>query len=585
MNSLQLVKQEHWAAHALLTPDQMSAADALEIARGTPGYELMERAGAHVAEAAEQMALALAGHGSPAGENEGGLDQGDGDLAPPRIVMCVGPGNNGGDALVAARLLLGSRVRVHVLMLDATRPRRGDAAIALDHWNTAAARHGAEDYAALTPDALRRAIAGAAPTAAPCIVVDGLLGAGLSRPATGDLGQIIAFINAARPQIQVLSVDVPSGLDGATGQPIGPCVEADRTVTFFRKKPGHLLLPGKALCGEVALTNIGIAPAVLSDRAGMSPSVAAFGNDPALWADLAALMRYAPSAEQTKFASDVHKYTRGAVLVRSGDLPRAGAARLAAHAALRAGAGLVTVAAPSTALAPAGTPPLALMQAPCDTPGDFADLLSDTRLRAVVLGPGAGVTPHLRTEISAALAAPVALVLDADAISVFGNAAGGKVTELTAGIASRTAPVILMPHEGEFSRLAAQLPGGITDLPSKLERARAMSSAIGAIIILKGADTVIAAPDGSAVINDNAPHWLATAGSGDVLSGLLAGLLAQEEPARLDLCAAFKAACAGVWLHGKCGALAGPGAIADDLPDTLVSAMSQLSCSDDEPAK
>ena len=255
---------------------------------------------------------------------------------------------------------------------------------------------------------------------------------------------------------------------------------------------------------------------------------------------------------------DGHKYTRGHTVVVSGGIASTGAARLAARAALRAGSGLVTIASPGAALAVNAAASLAVMVRPVDGAGELETLLADRRLNAIVVGPGAGVGAPPRAGGRAALGGPRAAVLDADALTSFGESPNELVDLLTRRAG---APTVLTPHHGEFIRLFNKT-GQIFEKKSKIDSVKAASEHVGAVVLLKGADTVIASPDGRAAVNENAPPWLATAGSGDVLAGIIAGLLAQGMPA-------FEAAAAAAWLHGEAGSQAGPGLIAEDLGDAL----------------
>jgi hydroxyethylthiazole kinase-like uncharacterized protein yjeF len=323
---------------------------------------------------------------------------------------------------------------------------------------------------------------------------------------------------------------------------MGAAVQASETVTFFRRKPGHVLLPGRLHCGPVQVAEIGIPDGVLRD---IAPRI--FANAPSLWTDKFPV----PQAGG-------HKYRRGHAVVVSGDQSHTGAGRLAARGALRAGAGLVTLASPHEALAVNAAASLAVMVRPVDGAAELSGLLADERLNTVVLGPGGGVGPPMRDMVLAALAGNRAVVLDADALTSFAD----TPKALFAAIKARgSSPTVLTPHDGEFARLfnsAAQATGNT----SKYDRACAASEASGAVVLLKGSDTVVAEPGGRASITENAPPWLATAGSGDVLAGFIAGLLAQGMPA-------FEAASAATWLHGETGSEAGPGLIAEDLPDAL----------------
>jgi hydroxyethylthiazole kinase-like uncharacterized protein yjeF len=352
-------------------------------------------------------------------------------------------------------------------------------------------------------------------------------------------------------QAPKIAVDLPSGISGDTGQVVGAAaVQATETITFFRRKPGHLLLPGRLHCGKLIVADIGISSAVLDD---IRPQC--WVNEPALW--LPRLPRPSISG---------HKYDRGHAVVVSGRMPSIGAARLAACGALRAGAGLVTIASPVDALVAHATESAAVMVRQVDGADELATFLSDIRRNAVVLGPGGGVGEGMRAQVEAALKSDAAIVLDADALTSFAD----RLHDFAAAIKRRRSgkPVILTPHEGEFIRIFNEI-NDITKVKSKYERALLAASQCGAIVLLKGPDTVIASPDGRAAITANAPPTLATAGSGDVLAGIISGLLAQSMPA-------FEVACAGVWLHGETAAAFGPGLISEDIPDLLPKVLQRL---------
>jgi hydroxyethylthiazole kinase-like uncharacterized protein yjeF len=481
----------------LLSNEEMAEADRLTIASGTPGIELMENAGRAVADA-----VALR------------------QLLGTSITVVAGPGNNGGDGFVAARLLAERGFRVRVLSLAAKDRLRGDAAEAARRFTG------------------RVEPASAASLADAGVIIDAVFGAGLARPVEGTARAMIEAMNACGAPI--LAVDLPSGINGSTGGRLGVAVKAAETVTFFRRKPGHLLLPGRLHCGKVRVAEIGIKPDVL---ARIRPRT--FANVPELWKSGFPVPRV-----------DAHKYARGHAVVVSGGLPRLGAARLAARGALRAGAGLVTIASPRDAVAVHAAANLAVMVRAVDGAGELAAMLEDRRLNAIVLGPGGGVGAAMRELVTTTLAGERAVVLDADALTSFAE----EPAALWAATASRAATV-MTPHHGEFGRVFGKEPA-VLHAASNLEAARAAASRSQAVVVLKGPDTVIAAPDGRAAINENAAPWLATAGSGDVLCGMIAGLLAQGMPA-------FEAACAAVWLHGEAGNAVGLGLISEDLPEAL----------------
>jgi hydroxyethylthiazole kinase-like uncharacterized protein yjeF len=494
----------------LLSVADMAAADRATIAAGTPGLALMERAGRAVADAVSRRAR-----------------PGNGVL-----VLC-GPGNNGGDGFVAARLLRERGFGVTVALAGERTALTGDAAAMAARWAGAL-----EPIAAVAPHNH-------------ALIVDALYGAGLNRPLVGDIAGLVLAINAAgRP---VIAVDVPSGLSGDSGRTEGPAVRADETVTFFRLKPGHLLEPGRGLCGVVTLAQIGLVPEIVFGASGLRPAM--FRNGPALWREL-----------WPRHQHDTHKYRRGAVLVVAGGLSGVGAPRLGARAALHIGAGLVTVACRPEALAAhAARGPDALMQRSIATEAALQALLDDERLGAVLIGPALGLDAEARSAVMAVLRADIPVVFDADALTLLASRPGWlRQRGKSYMVKARTLkPCVLTPHEGEFARLFGDDERIVTQA-SKLERARLAAAASGAVVVLKGPDTVIADPDGRAAINATGSWALATAGSGDVLGGLIAGLLAQRMPA-------FEAACAAVWLHGKAGEALGPGLIADDLPDAIPS--------------
>jgi NAD(P)H-hydrate epimerase len=478
---------------ALLDVRQMGEADRLTVAAGIPGAVLMENAGASVARAIMTRWPAR-----------------------PVTILC-GPGNNGGDGFVAARHLAEAGWAVRLALLGSRDRLKGDAHHHAERWTG--------PVEALTPAALDGAE----------LVVDAIFGAGLSRALEGPAAETLAA--AARKGPPIVAIDVPSGVMGDTGENLGG-VPAVLTVTFFRKKPGHLLLPGRTMCGDVVVTGIGTPLSVLDT---IVPNT--FENDPALW------LGHLPRPE-----GGGNKYTRGHALI-SGGYPMTGAARMAARGAARAGSGLTTIAVPEIALPIYAAALTSIMVSPIATPDDFDRLLDDRRLSAFLIGPGAGVGEATRIRALAMLATGRATLLDADAITCFQDDPGVLDRAIVGAC-------VMTPHEGEFRRVF----GASGD---KLTRTRAAARRSGAVIVLKGADTVIAAPDGRAIINTNAPPALATAGSGDVLSGIVVGLLAQGmEP--------FLAAAAGVWLHGAAATAFGPGLLAEDLPDQLPGVFQRL---------
>jgi len=480
-------------AAALLDARQMGEADRLTVLAGISAGHLMDSAGRGVAQAVVQR------------------------WSPRPVTVLCGPGNNGGDGLVAARCLREAGWKVRVALLGSREHLKEPARYHAAQWP--------EAVLALAPDCIDGAE----------LIIDALFGAGLSRPLEGAARQTLAAASAQR--IPIVAVDIPSGVLGDTGADAGAqaCV---LTLTCFRKKPGHVLQPGRSLCGEIVVSDIGTPQAVFGQ---IVPDT--FENDPCLWL-----------AELPRPRQDGNKYSRGHALV-SGGYPVTGAARMAARAAARVGAGLTTVAVPQVALPIYAAALTSIMVAPLAAPADFDALLGDPRVTAFLIGPGAGVGAPTRARTLSLLATRRATVIDADAITSFKD-------EQSALMQAISGPCVLTPHEGEFRRLFD--PAG-----DKLTRTRRAAARSGAVIVLKGCDTVIAAPDGRAIINANAPPSLATAGSGDVLSGIVLGLLAQGiDP--------FLAAAAAVWLHGAAAADFGPGLIAEDLPDLLPAVIRRL---------
>jgi len=478
--------------NAVLGVKQMYEADRRAMASGIPGATLMEHAGQAVA------AGVIARW-----------------QARPVVVLC-GPGNNGGDGFVAARLLDEAGWPVKVALLGKREELSGDAGAMAARWRG--------PVSAMGPGALEGA----------ALVIDALFGAGLTRDVVGVAAETLRMI-----KVPCIAVDIPSGVDGDTGDVRGVAANACLTMTFCRSKPGHLLMPGRSFCGELVISDIGISDDIV---ASLRPAL--FRNGPEAWNRTFPWPR--PSA---------HKYARGHLVVAGGNLASSGASRLAARAGLRAGAGLVTVAAPPSALLVHAMHLTAVMVRPDPDPSSFAAMLAEPRVAAAVLGPGQGLGKATRDRVAAALATGKPLVLDADALSEFAEEPETLFDMLHD-------KCVLTPHDGEFRRL-------FDFAGTRLDRARAAASRCGAVVLLKGPDTIIAFPDGTAVINDNAPPELATAGSGDVLAGFIGGLLAQGVSAGM-------AASIGAWLHGACGARCGPGLISEDLTEALPAVLREL---------
>jgi len=480
--------------HALLDVASARAIDQAAIAAGTPAVELMERAGAATALAIRER------------------------WQPVQTLVLAGSGNNGGDGFVVARLLAEAGWPVRVACARDMKTLSGPAQAMAKRWTG--------PITTLEANRLEGAE----------LVVDALFGTGLARPLEGDVRAVVEALNARG--IPVVAVDIPSGIDSDSGAILGAAVKADLTVTFFRRKPGLLLLPGRTCAGEVVVADLGVSADVYAKI-----PVRLFANAPGLWIDAFPW----PTAES-------HKYTRGhAVLL--GGTAMTGAARLASYAAQRIGAGLVTIAADPSVVPIYAAWRADLMVTAVDGADAFRDLLSDRRLNAVLLGPGSGADDRLAGAIAAALDAEAGLVLDADCFRILADRANGLVKRLNGR-------VVMTPHEGEFTRVFGPPQ---PRLPAALRAARET----GATVVLKGSDTIIAGPDGKAVINTGAPPDLATAGSGDVLAGLIVGLLANRLPPLL-------AAAIGCWIHGNAASLFGPGLLAGDLPDMVPKVLAAL---------
>lgn len=488
----------------LLTPAEMARADTLAVEAGVASLTLMAAAGQAVFDEI------IAHH-----------------RRCETLVLC-GPGNNGGDGFVVARLLKQAGWPVRVALFGDAAKLKGDARVNADRWD---GRSQPADVAALNGAAL---------------VIDAMLGAGLDREVTGALATLINAVNQA--DVNVISIDVPSGVDGATGMARGTAIAADRTVTFFRRKPGHILEPGRSLCGPLRVADIGIPDMVLDQI-----DVTTFENGPDLWT--------LPDVKSTG-----HKYDRGHCVVVSGGELHSGAARLAARSAARIGAGLVTLAGEREALRVHAAHVTSIMLAEAPDATALSHMLEDRRKNAIVIGPALGAGGTARQKTIVALESGAACVIDADAISTFADDPQALFSLISA---KPDRPVVLTPHAGEFARLfTARQDDG------KLQAARGAAARSGATLVLKGSDTVIAASDGWAAINANAPATLATAGTGDVLAGTIGGLLAQGMNGP-------EAAAAAVWLHGAAaqkfgGTGTGLGLIAEDLPDLLPGVIDAL---------
>jgi hydroxyethylthiazole kinase-like uncharacterized protein yjeF len=474
----------------IMTVAEMTAADRAAAEAGTPTTVLMERAGRAVAEVVRERYARC-----------------------PTVIWC-GPGDNGGDGYVIARHLKrrGWPVRVEALAPPASPAAR---------W--AAARWKGE---------VGPLVSGPGSAA---LYIDCLFGAGLSRPLEGEVDRLARVMPGAA---RIVAVDVPSGVLGDTGLPLGErALKAELTVTFHRRKPAHVLAQGRAACGEVVVVDIGL-EAVGEGRL--------LENEPGLWAE--------------RFpwpAVDAHKHARGRMMAVSGEAWNTGAARLAARGALRIGAGVVTVLSPPNALAVNAAHLEAIMLAPFESEHDLQTRAA--KADAVVIGPAAGVGETTMRHVFALARNGAALIVDADALTSFAEDPAALFPALDRDD-------VLTPHPGEFERV---FPGLLAASPERIAATREAARRAGAVVLLKGPDTVVAAPDGRAAVNLNGAPWLATAGAGDVLAGFIAGLIAQGMES-------FEAACAGAWIHAEAGATHGPGLIAEDLPDLASGVLGNL---------
>lgn len=503
---------------------EMAAADQAAIKGGVPFEILMRRAGAAVANAI----LAR--------------------WSQRPVLVMAGPGHNGGDGLVAA-----ARLKAWGWPVTLAGFGRKPADVALD----AAALDAALWDGQLMP--LTAELVTAACASGPMIIIDGLLGAGLSRPLAGDIAAIFEAVADARHRRRcaVVAIDVPSGVDGDSGAVCGVALEVDLTVAFHRPRLGHYLLPGRRLRGALQIADIGIGGDAPLGANGCQARL----NHPALWSGLLPKRR-----------EEGHKFQYGHTLVCAG--PMMGAAILVAQAARRAGAGLVSIASgnPQMAMVLAQAPGLMLHGEEAVSDGET---LGARRFDSLVIGPGGGRSPALQTQLLARLSTARALVIDADGLTVF----AGQAERLAAGLLAAglaAGQTVITPHEGEFARLFPD----IDRATSKPRRARTAARRLGAVVVLKGPDTVVASPDGRVIVHGESPANLATAGSGDVLAGLIAGLLAQGMEG-------FLAAAAAVWLHAQAARLACPtcpscpdgalpGLLAEDLLDHIIHARAKL---------
>ncbi|MFD1341786.1 NAD(P)H-hydrate dehydratase [Litorisediminicola beolgyonensis] len=527
----------------ILTAAQMGAAERFEMERGTvTGLELMERAGRGVVDTLFARWPELA-------------------QAPKRAIVLCGPGNNGGDGFVVARLLKGWGWEIDLFLYGDAARLKGDAATNCARWKEIGAVRAVEEIA--DEDALLELEA--------AVFVDALFGTGLTRPVEARGTALGAFFDLTEARHadygpKVVSVDLPSGLCSDSGRVLGAAIRADLTVSFHALKRGHLLSDGPFHCGRVAVVDIGL-PSPHRQR--LSPDVRdGLPEDQRL----CLFPVTAPLGRLGKGGSG-HKYSHGHALVLTGGAGRTGAARLAARAALRVGAGLVTLGVPGAAQQEVACQITALMLRRIEDAAGLSAALEDPRLTSLCLGPGLGIE-RARALVPAALSAGPGrrVVLDADALTAFDDAPEDLFAMLHED-------VVLTPHRGEFTRLFPDLaealskPADRGPALSRVDVARAAASRAGAVLLLKGPDTVIAAPNGACVVHAAAyarsAPWLATAGSGDVLAGLICGLMARGMTP-------FMAAQDATWLHVEAARRFGPGLISEDLPEMIPAVLADL---------
>lgn len=522
----------------LLTAAQMRAIEQAAIQSGeVTGLELMERAGTGVVEAIFEEWPALAN-------------------APGRAVVLCGPGNNGGDGFVVARLLVARGWAVEVFLYGDAEKLPPDARVNYERWCEVGLVEPLTDEASFQAD----------------ILVDALFGTGLTRPFV-DLPAVREALNDG--QVPVVAVDLPSGLCADSGRSLGaaPSLRADLSVTFHRMKLGHVLGDGPDLCGKTVIKDIGLAASVIEGGprprvGGKPPPMGAVGGCPAA---PDGLVHAVVSVPEQLDKHSAHKFSHGHALILSGGSGKTGAARLAARGALRIGAGLVTLGVPPSAQMEVAAQITALMQTRVQDGEALAEVLEDTRLNAPCLGPALG-HDRARDLVPVALASKRACVLDADALSAY---AGDPQTLFD----MLHDTCVLTPHGGEFARLFPDIAAELAEPPtkgpaySKLDATRAAAKRAGCTVLFKGPDTVIADPDGRASIHaahyDRAAPWLATAGAGDVLAGFITGLLARGF-------APHQAAGTAAYLHVECARHFGPGLIAEDLPEQLPAVLKSL---------
>ncbi len=494
---------------------EMQSADKLAIKSGISGIFLMEQAGSRVASHVERLCN-----------------------GPCRVCILAGPGNNGGDAFVIARLLRQRAYKIDMHLLCTKRGQieddKTDAQFMKKKWE----KNGGITHQLITKTDFKSKISSYD------LIIDGLFGAGLSRDIQEPLAAIIEEINHSKTP--VLAIDVPSGLNGDSGQIMGTAIKATYTSSFYRPKQGHYLYPGREICGELYIDNIGI-----PERVNEELSVNQHINTPEQWSSIGR------SKQQNS-----HKYNHGSVMVVSGAKTMRGAAVLSSNAAMRAGAGLVTIAEAKDDLEVHPRSFAAIMQIEVpktDSQEEWAKVQKQKKVSATLIGPGCLPNEETKNRVLSLIECSERIILDAGAITAF----AGVKKKLANALNKRSEkePIsVLTPHEGEFKKLFPEV-----DMANKVDAAREAAKQLNAIIVLKGPDTVIAAPQGKVLVNINAPSSLATAGSGDVLAGIIVSLASNQE---LPL---YEAAAAAVYIHSECANRIGTELIADDLIDHIAA--------------
>lgn len=486
----------------LLTTQQMAEIDDIIWNEMEDGFHLIERAGTNVA----QLAITMFPEDKP-------------------IAVLCGAGNNGADGYIAATLLKEAGRNVTCF----AKPIKNENVIRASDLFTGAVK----PFQSFDPLPFGG-------------IIDALYGAGLNAPLSAEDAELVAKANLSK--IPIISIDIPSGVDATSGEVNGVAIQARATVTFFRKKTGHLLQPARSYCGIVHLTDIGINDEIL-----LKVKSEIYENNMNLWIN-----------SYPYYNENINKFTKGHAAVFSGSLAQAGASRLSATAALRSGAGAVTLISPNESMQAHAAQITSLMLHETRNENDAIEFIKRRKINTAVIGPGYGSLEMAKQHVLALLKNDVlqSLIIDADAITAFHDAP----SQLFKAIAASKTAVILTPHEGEFKRIFPVIAS--RDI-SKLEKAVSAASLSNALIVYKGPDTIIADNKGRAVINANGTSLLATAGSGDVLAGIIAGLVAQGMPV-------FEAASAAVWMHAEAARQFGAGLIAEDIPQQLPAIITKI---------